>query len=612
MRIVFSVLLLVLSGTVSFSQEQPKGARTQELLREYTIENHRIHAPAELREEARARLHERSAHLMQRRTDGEDYPVSDGLFIEAEIHAALNPSDHDNMIVSAIRGVIVQGQLAGISCPLYSTTDGGWTWTESGFLTEPSDPDGIPYGGGDPVLAFESDGTAHFTWLNFFLTADFGSLISEICWASSDDGGYSWVQPEKTVLCDATMSTQETTPRFVDKQWMATDRSGGPRHGNIYVAFMRSRTVGPTIVVLSKPAGASAFVPGEVYVSPDSMALVQFTSIDVDDQGGVHVSYFASADEENYALWHTLSTDGGASFGTPTKISDIVVPRFSAKDSNGTIDGLNPERVYPCPQLAVGRGSHASEVYMTWTGRGITERESNGVDIYFCRSTDYGGTWSVPTVVNDDPRGIDRDQFYSSIAVNDAGVIALTWYDRREDEANRNARYYIAVSRNGGESFTRNEAVASLPMNMFQTTIGNSNFGIGEYTQVLITDDAIIPFWCDGRKNNGNLQIYSANIDLNTLEVRQHAPIGASFRIQEIWPQPAGAELQVRCSVAHAMEVRLLLTDMLGRVITEQAFQADSPGSYVQRFSTSQLAAGSYQILMLTNEGSAGRMLRVL
>ena len=149
---------------------------------------------------------------------------------------------------------------------------------------------------------------------------------------------------------------------------------------------MRSRTVGPTIVVLSKPAGASAFVPGEVYVSPDSMALVQFTSIDVDDQGGVHVSYFASADEENYALWHTLSTDGGASFGTPTKISDIVVPRFSAKDSNGTIDGLNPERVYPCPQLAVGRGSHASEVYMTWTGRGITERESNGVDIYFCRN----------------------------------------------------------------------------------------------------------------------------------------------------------------------------------------------------------------------------------
>ncbi len=612
MRAWFSILVLVLSGTVVFSQEQPKGSSAQELLREIANEHQRIHASPELRRDAALRLRERSTRLMQRRAAPDDYPVSDGMFIESEIHAAVNPSDHDNIVVSAIRGVIMQGQLAGLSCPLYSTTDGGWTWSESGFLTAPSDPTGILYGGGDPVLAFDADGKAHFTWLNFYLTADFSSLESEICWVHSDDGGYTWTQTENAVISRASVEPQDPTPRFVDKQWIAVDRSGGPRHGNIYVAFLRSLGLGPSINVITKPAGASAFLKDEIPVSSDTMAFVQFANIDVDDQGGVHVSYFASGDESNYALWHARSTDGGTSFAAPTKITDVVVPKFSAEDRRGAIQGITPERLYPCPQLAAGRGPRASEVYMTWTGTGIDRKENNGADIYFARSTDFGDTWSSPAIVNDDVRGVERDQFYSSIAVNEAGVIALTWYDRREDSKNLNARYSVAVSRNGGESFTRNEPVASLPMNMEQTTIGNSNFGIGEYTQVLITDDAVIPFWCDGRKNNGDLLIYSANIDLNTLEVRQHAPIGASFQLEEIWPQPAASEVQVRISVAHAMEVRLLLTDMLGRVIAAHEIQADAPGSFTQRFSTAQLAAGSYQLLMLTSEGSAGRMLRVL
>ena len=611
MRTVFFILALFLVGQPLFCQQQDH-SRSKALLQEIVREHQRITASAEIRAEASAILEARSVQAMQRKTTWVDYPVSDGLFIESEIHAAVNPRDDQNIVVSAIREVIVQGQLGGLSCPLYSTTDGGWTWSESPYLTEPTEAGGVLMGGGDPVLAFDADGVAYFTWLNFFLTADYSELISELCWVTSDNGGWEWKQTENPVIARANMSPQDPAARFVDKQWLAVDRSQSTYRGNVYIAFLRAAANGLFINVLHKDAGEASFTAEEITVSQDSVVFVQFASIDVDDVGGVHVSYFASFDEQNYSLWHVRSTDGAKTFDPPTRIADVIVPKYSREDQMGEITGITQDRLYPCPQLAVGRGAYASHVYMTWTGSGIGQKEGNGTDIYFARSSDYGGTWSRPVIVNDDPRGVVRDQFYSAIAVNNAGVIALTWYDRREDENNTHARYYVCVSRNGGESFTRNEAVSTLPMNMLMTTNGWLDFGIGEYTQVVITDDAVIPFWTDGRKNNGDLLIYSANIDLQTLQVRHHAPIGAGFHLRDIWPQPASEVLNIRCTLERPMAAQLVLTDMLGRVITKQDASAPAAGDYTYSVSTEKLAPGSYRLLLLTEEGSTGRMLRVL
>ncbi|MDT8322533.1 MAG: hypothetical protein RRA94_00375, partial [Bacteroidota bacterium] len=129
---------------------------------------------------------------------------------------------------------------------------------------------------------------------------------------------------------------------------------------------------------------------------------------------------------------------------------------------------------------------------------------------------------------------------------------------------------------------------------------------------VLITDDEVIPFWTDGRKNNGDLIVYSANIDLQTLDVQRHAPLNADFRIEDAWPQPAREGLQLRCSVPRAMDVRLQLTDLLGRVVREAALCTDGPGPLLHRFDTGGLPAGSYRLVMHTPDGSASRMLRLL
>ncbi|MBU0763484.1 MAG: hypothetical protein KJ607_01475 [Bacteroidetes bacterium] len=78
-----------------------------------------------------------------------------------------------------------------------------------------------------------------------------------------------------------------------------------------------------------------------------------------------------------------------------------------------------------------------------------------------------------------------------------------------------NSHYYFAVSHDQGLSFGQNYQVTSLPTDFNTVGDNNQSFGIGEYTQVLATEGYIIPVWCDGRQNNGNL-----NREMNRYSLR--------------------------------------------------------------------------------------------
>ena len=612
-RFLLVLVTAALLPGISSAQNGHPSSRAQEFRERFigrTLEGlQRLSLDPVIRAEARE-LNRRRSEALRKAQEWDNYPVSDGIFAESEIHAAVNPTDPDNIVVSAIRQVVMQGHIGDLTCPIYSTTDAGWTWSESAFRTQPTDPAGILAGGGDPVLTFDADGRAYFSWLNAYLNSSFDQLKFELCWAYSDDGGWTWTQPASSIIAKSNMTPGHKDPRFVDKQWMAVDRSSSPHRGNLYVAFVRAASRGMVMCVSRKEAGTDAFEQ-EVWVSPDSLGIVQYASIDIDERGGVHVTYFGTVDGSRSALWHVRSTDGGRTFGAPAMVSNLIFPGLSDDDKLGSIRGITERRLYPCPQMCVDR-SRPGSVYMTWTASGITEGKEDGADIYFARSTDYGATWYSPTLVNDDPRGVIVDQFYPSIAVNDDGVIAVTWYDRREDaEWNTSARYYFAVSRNGGESFSASTPIATMPMDMYKSGDKNDMFGIGEYTQVLMTDERIIPFWTDGRKNNGDLLIYSADIDLTTLDVRSVAPFSADFRLLGAFPQPAGTRLRMRFSLGRAMPVRIVLTDLLGRSIRELPSREYAAGEHDAALPVADLPAGSYQLMLVTPEGQAARMVRM-
>jgi hypothetical protein len=610
------IMLIMLSCVVSAQQQK---SFREEFLEE-TVREHMSVRPlsaeqrAEMREAAARSQASRRADAERRSASDADWVesvVSDDLYPESEVHAVVNPADPANFVVSPIRQQVWNGQITGLDCPLYYTKDNGATWSVSPFQTTSSDPTSMPIGGGDPVLAAASDGTLYFTWLGFYMPATLDRMISELYWSYSSDGGANWVRPERDVIAREDMPFGSSVQHFVDKQWIAVDRSGTATDGTLYVAFLRVSGNRMHIIVRRKLPASMRFVEEDVQLTQDDSAMVQFASIDVDPSGGVHVTWFGSADEQHFSLWHALSTDSGATFPSVTKISDIVFPKFSIEDRAGEIAGMSYNRIYPCPQLAVDRGAHPGHVYMTWTASGITSKENNGTDIYFSRSTDNGLSWETPRIVNDDIRGIRRDQFHPSIAVNGQGVVAVTWYDRREDESNESARYYIAVSRDGGGSFLPNRPVAAMQMDMYEAKKVNGEFGIGEYTQLILTETEAIPFWSDGRTNDGNIDVYSARLGLSTLELKEMAPLSSEFRILNVFPSPANDRLQLQVALDRGMGTRLFICDLLGRVLHEESGRFTA-GTHDLAIDVSALAPGSYQAVLQTSAGTASRLIQIV
>jgi hypothetical protein len=256
---------------------------------------------------------------------------------------------------------------------------------------------------------------------------------------------------------------------------------------------------------------------------------------------------------------------------------------------------------------------------MVWTAYGTDARDfGNGLDIYFSRSTDYGATWSPARIVNDDPYGMDRHQFYPSISVNSVGTIAVTWYDQRDDADHLATQYYMAYSINHGESFGENFPVSTETTDFGTIGERNGGFGIGEYTQVLTTMGYAIPVWSDGRNENGNLDIYAAFVPLvndpnNISSVRRIERVTAGVRLLDPVPNPvATSDASVGVQLDQAGQVRLTLIDLKGATVATIVDRRLEPGDYRFPVPTSTLAAGSYYIRLESSDGSGTRPLTVV
>jgi len=147
--------------------------------------------------------------------------------IQTEPHIAVDPNDRDHAIVGMI-------DYNFPSTSSYVTFDGGQTWegpVQAGYL--PDDR----VSGGDPVLAFDSEGNAYMTSISIGVE-DFtigpvntSTLVSSIAVSRTTDGGYSWPLIVSTARSGITISDQQVDPQgrlrgnvaagFLDKPWIA-------------------------------------------------------------------------------------------------------------------------------------------------------------------------------------------------------------------------------------------------------------------------------------------------------------------------------------------------------------------------------------------------------
>ncbi|MBI4645644.1 MAG: T9SS type A sorting domain-containing protein [Bacteroidia bacterium] len=539
--------------------------------------------------------------------------------IEAEIHAVINTVDTNNIVLSPIRQDFNNSI---ILCPVYYTKDFGNTWQQSSFINMPYEAGKISGGGGDPVLAFDADGRLYFTWIDLYgdaMSFLAGTVNMGIFWAYSDDGGETWVKPvHDTVLLGQLqmvfgMPTGILSP-ISDKQWMAVDRTSSPYHNNLYISYVSISQSGETntyqIKCKTKPAGIDQFTTEATITTPAQFSFVQFASIAVDNLGYVHVIFYGTDNGgTSYAIWHSASTDGGQFFSSPNKVSDVEFDLYLInQQSYHEISGINPQRTYPSPYI--GSDMTSGNIYATWTAFGIASDAGTGADIYFSRSTDHGTTWLAPYKVNNDA-GISHN-YYSTIFVKDNGVINVSWYDRRDDAGNINTHYYYAASTDGGASFGDNHQVTSIATDFSTVGSQNQNFGIGEYTQVLATPGYTIPVWCDGRQNNGVLNVYIGFINDVSVGIENLRTVTADFSSGNIFPNPAKNQASIEITLNKSSEISVSLVDVTGKKI-KQLIQSRYPaGKYSITLNLSDIADGKYYCIISTESGICLKPLNII
>jgi hypothetical protein len=537
---------------------------------------------------------------------------------EFELHAAVNPVDEDNIVIGCITFSANDIELP-ISIGIYSSKDGAETWSRSNFSGIFGEGD-IPIGGGDPILVFDNDGIAHLTWLivSFGSTSKWG-----IYYATSSDGGETWTNQNPVVETEFSDIFGLSDLDFAaDKQWMTADNEiESPHNGNVYVVYTNIKNIiDPTptyeMAFQKKIAGADSFdAANTIILNTDNYALAQFSSIDTDRDGNIFVSFLADNDEDpnQYSLFMVKSTDGGQTFEDEQIIQEINFAEIG--NSAGEIEGIGDQRLYPCPHIGVDKsgGEFDGRLYVAYTSTALAGSQDDGYDIYITTSDDQGDSWSTPQIVNDDSDPI-TEQFYSAINISNEGFVSLAWYDGRDAvENSADINYYLGVSKDGGQSFEQIK-VSTESSDFSQIGSLNQGFGIGEYNQVVSTEKYVIPFWADGRSNNGEVSIYGFKQDKNTISSTEDGlvKINSDIFITSLSPNPASEVLKVEFALSKSKTIEYEMLDITGKRVINGRARKYKTGKSSLEINVNHLNTGQYILLLKTDKDRISRRVNII
>jgi hypothetical protein len=142
---------------------------------------------------------------------------------------------------------------------------------------------------------------------------------------------------------------------------------------------------------------------------------------------GIVAMTFASGE----ALWLAKSSDGGRSWGAPSKVADL-------------------------PKLLAGR--HRGPRVVIAGNALLISAVPAGSDLFSWRSTDGGRTWSKPVTINDAPTSA-REGLHA-MAADGEGHVAAAWLD---DRVAGGKRLWGAFSNDGGATWSKNVLLYESP-----------------------------------------------------------------------------------------------------------------------------------------------------
>ena len=383
------------------------------------------------------------------------------------------PNNEPNIVVdpASPMHMVASSNDYGSCCDQYYTTfDGGATWTTGNMSTETPTPLG-PIGS-DPVTTFDTkhNMTLHSS-LNFYSNPSFTETCNgDVVVSPSSDGGATWDKPavvDKGVGCDLSR-----LQLFNDKEWITTDNNPGSKFfGRTYVTwtkfeshaggFFRSAIFeshsddgGKHWTGAQEISGANANLCTEQVSGPAGQCDEdQFSVPTVGPDGTVYVAFENSQNDalneqgevgdSQYLL--VKSTNGGATWANPTFVVGL---EDGSNDYPLNVDGRQTLTGYQTRVNSAGNivAGPSGSLFLTFSDNrnGIHDVANpvTNIDVFVVSSTNGGGTWSVPSLV-DSGHG---DQWFPWVDVNPVtGKIGVAYNDR----GNSNGTPYNATIAEG-------------------------------------------------------------------------------------------------------------------------------------------------------------------
>ncbi len=253
-----------------------------------------------------------------------------------EPSAAMDPTRPSTIVAGSNDYCTVPGA-GGTWTGFYRSTDGGTSWVDSllpGYPTDNS-PEGKAsplqqagiHNAGDPVQAWDTQGRVFYMG-NAFNRAkpQYGSV-----WvATYDQHGGHYVRTRVVAR-----GTSALRGKFNDKTSIEVDRSASAYSGNVYVAWSVFQGQGNNAILFARSTDHGATFSNPMKVSDGSPGN-QFADIAVTSDGSVFVAWngvagHGSAGRDAALIVH--SSDGGRSFTKPRVAADFA--GFDAADSAG-------------------------------------------------------------------------------------------------------------------------------------------------------------------------------------------------------------------------------------------------------------------------------------
>jgi hypothetical protein len=422
-------------------------------------------------------------------------------------------------------------------CGIGRSTDGGATWTDqlNDLMLD------IDSRQSDPTMTVDRLGNFYCCFLDYSATAVNDS--SFIVFIKSTDKGASWTGPYPI--------TTDHGDWFEDKQFITADRTGGIYDGNVYVAW--ARFYNPTRMMFARSLDGAVTFEDTLIVGPSQdipacgglVDAGQFAQPIVGSDGSVYVfwsgnHFYPDVCDGYYAMKMSKSTDGGQTW--PIQAVPIMAYNYFGT-ADGGIDVYNA----PAGDADITGGPYDGNIYISTTN-GNVDGALYHADIDMIKSTDGGATWLPPLRVNDDPLGVNVDQFHPWLTVNEDGVIVMIFYDQRMDPNHYLFDVFGAYSFDGGETFTANHRITNVSSSPANLKSGGQpgdyddteNYPkkmaeiltpmagkIAEYIGVTASHDNINAVWTDTR--NGNQDVFGAHYTIPFMKPRLYGVADGSF-----------------------------------------------------------------------------------